>query len=262
MKASCPAKYPYHCSRNQFGCATRHLFRSVDQLPEQWHLKLSFILNAGCSLPPFQCNASFLLCAIKHFLIRSTDDVESSFLKRFKRHLGMIQGSSWCPCLGRRGGQEEVTSKPKQPVVLWRHSGIDLTKTQVSTASASPCQAVTWAPERGTERNWHPQILSWNHQCKISLLQEQMGIPGYDLLTWSAFTLRSGFDQIPQAIKISIDPYNVPNLKDLCWDFTWTSLWQEMLCSLQQAGENFPPAAKHVGLAHWESALINQQLPL
>lgn len=34
------------------------------------------------------------------------------------------------------------------------------------------------------------------------------------------FTVRSGFDQIPQTIKISMDPFNVSNLKDLCWDFT------------------------------------------
>lgn len=136
----------------------------------------------------------------------------------------MIQGSSWCPCLDRRGGQEEVNSKLNKPVVLWRQSGMDLSRTQMSAASSSPCQAVTWAPERGTEGNWHPQILSWDHKCEIPLLWEPMGISGDDLFSWSTFTARSVFDQIPP-IKISIDPLNVPNLKD----FTQTSLWQEML---------------------------------
>lgn len=131
----------------------------------------------------------------------------------FKSHLGMIQDSSWWPCLDRRGGQEEVTSKLKQPVVLWRQSGIDLNKTQMSTASASPCQAVTWTPERGTDRNWHLQVLSWKHQYEISLPWEPVGTPGDDLFTWSTFTARSGFDQIPQTITISLDPFDVSNQK-------------------------------------------------
>lgn len=41
-----------------------------------------------------------------------------------------------------------------------------------------------------------------------------MGTPGHHLFTWSTFTARSGFDQIPQTIKISMEPFNLSNLKD------------------------------------------------
>lgn len=129
----------------------------------------------------------------------------------------MIQGSSWCPCLDRRGGQEEVNSKLNQPVVLWRQSGMDLSRTQMSAAShphvrQSPGLLREAQRETGTLRSW------------AGTTNVRFPSFGDNLFSWSTFTARSVFDQIPP-IKISIDPLNVPNLKD----FTQTSLWQEML---------------------------------
>jgi len=66
----------------------------VDLLPKQQHLKLFLVLNAGYPLPPLQCNNSFWLCAIKHFMNRFLREiVECPSLEIFKSHLNIVLGN-------------------------------------------------------------------------------------------------------------------------------------------------------------------------